>query len=122
MVAAAYPPSVQRPALLDLVKALGCRDNALRRDECGDWRVEGRHGHVYAVPGFQFFVMGWTTKGWNAAKAALAFAERALGEAGLERLRSHGFKPAINGSKSGQDGKVGSAGMVVASPSGEAVL
>ena len=32
----AFPPTRQRPALLELVKALGCRDNALRRDECGD--------------------------------------------------------------------------------------
>jgi hypothetical protein len=49
-----FPPTVQRPALLELVKALGCRDNALRRDECSDWRVNGKQGHIYAVPeGFQ---------------------------------------------------------------------
>ncbi len=79
-----YPPAKQRPALLELVKALGCRDNALRRDECGDWAVFGKHGHIYAVPGsldrpktpgFQIMVMGWTARGWNAAKGALAFAE-----------------------------------------------
>jgi hypothetical protein len=28
----AFPPSAQRPALLDFVEALSCRDNALRRD------------------------------------------------------------------------------------------
>jgi hypothetical protein len=71
-----YPPAVQRLALLELVKALGCRDNALRRDECSDWRINGRQGHIYAVPeGFQIMVMGWTTKGWNAAKKALTFAK-----------------------------------------------
>jgi hypothetical protein len=49
-----YPPTVQRPALLKLRDALGCRENALRRDECGDWRVKGRQGQIYAVPeGFQ---------------------------------------------------------------------
>ena len=36
-----FPPTAQRPALLTLVEALGCRDNALRRDECGDWATEG---------------------------------------------------------------------------------
>jgi hypothetical protein len=65
----AFPPTRQRPALLELVKALGCRDKALRRDECGDWRVEGRSGHIYAVPGsldrpstrgFQIFIAGST--------------------------------------------------------------
>ena len=46
-----YPPAVQRPALLKLVEALGCRDAALRRDECGDWRINGKYGYIYAVPG-----------------------------------------------------------------------
>ena len=46
-----YPAKDQRLALLELVKALGARDNSLRRDECGDWRIEGRSGHIYAVPG-----------------------------------------------------------------------
>ena len=41
----------KREALLKLAKALGCRDNALRRDENGDWRISGSKGCVYAVPG-----------------------------------------------------------------------
>lgn len=42
---------------------------ALRRDECGDWRINGSRGHVYAAPGhFQFFVIGWSANGWNRAK------------------------------------------------------
>ena len=74
-MADSYPPVTQRPALLDFAKAIGSRDAALRRDECGDWRVGGSHGHVYAVPGgFQIVVMGWTAKGWNLAKQALSFA------------------------------------------------
>lgn len=75
-----YPPAVQRPALLELVKALGCRDNALRRDECGDWRIEGRSGHIYAAPGslerpdtpgFQIYVERESVREWSYAKKAL---------------------------------------------------
>ena len=71
-----YPPSVQRPALLALVKALGCRDSALRRDACGDWRIEGRFGHIYAAPGsldrrdtpgFQIYIAG-SARWWTSAK------------------------------------------------------
>ena len=68
-----FPPSVQRPALLSFAVALGCRDNALRRDECGDWRISGRTGHVYAVPGgFQAFIFCRSPRLWGWAKKALA--------------------------------------------------
>jgi hypothetical protein len=76
---------VQREALLKLTEALGCRNNALRRDEGGDWRILGKQGWIYAVPnGFQlvFFarngVTEWDGVGphmedyWN-AKRALTF-------------------------------------------------
>jgi hypothetical protein len=75
-----YPPSVQRPALLKLVEALGSRPAALRRDECGDWRVMGRLGHIYAVPeGFQICFRGAPefeepppgSKAWGFAKTAM---------------------------------------------------
>lgn len=84
-----YPPTVQRPALLKLVEALGCRDAALRRDECGDWRINGKFGHIYAVPGipwggmektegFQLYFRGAaefeepsTSKAWTWAKKSL---------------------------------------------------
>ena len=71
-----YPPSLQRPALLALAKSLGSRDRALRRDEHGEWRINGSKGHAYAVlEGFQFMVMGCeTARQWTAAKKALAFA------------------------------------------------
>lgn len=63
-----------RESLLAFNEAIGARRNCLRRDECGDWRISGRKGHVYAAPeGFQIFVMGWTAKGWNAAKRDLSF-------------------------------------------------
>ena len=76
----AYPPTVQRPALLKFAEALKCRDNALRRDECGDWRINGKQGHIYAVPGtinqpgtpgFQIYVQRESIRGWSAAKTAL---------------------------------------------------
>ena len=53
-MADAYPPTKQRESLLLFRLALNCRDNALRRDECSDWRINGKQGHIYAVPeGFQ---------------------------------------------------------------------
>lgn len=76
-----YPAAMQREALLKFAEALGCRDAALRRDECSDWRIGGQHGHIYAVPGslerrgvpgYQIFVMGWTARGWNAARAVIS--------------------------------------------------
>jgi hypothetical protein len=79
-----YPPAKQRTALLKLVSALGCREAALRRDECGDWRIEGSNGHAYAVPGtldqpnrpgFMLYVMTGSPKAWTFAKRALAFAK-----------------------------------------------
>jgi len=74
---------MSRPALLKFAEALGSRDSALRRDECGDWRINGSRGHVYAVPGsldeptrpgFQIFVTCETGMAWTYAKKALAFA------------------------------------------------
>ena len=37
--------------LLKLIEALGCRDKARRRDECRDWRIIRKLGHIYALPG-----------------------------------------------------------------------
>jgi hypothetical protein len=90
-VADIYPPTVQRPALVRLVEALGCRDAALRRDECGDWRVVGKFGHIYALPGaldklgcegFQIYFRGSVefeeppkgSKAWAFAKQATSSA------------------------------------------------
>jgi hypothetical protein len=80
----AYPLAKQRAALLKLISALGCREAALRRDECGDWRIEGSNGHAYAVPGtldrpnrpgFMLYVMTGSQKAWTFAKRALVLAE-----------------------------------------------
>ena len=79
-----YPPAIQRAALLDLAAALGSRHDTLRRDECGDWRIEGSSGHVYAVPGaldqpkrpgFAIFVMTESARAWTFAQRALSFAK-----------------------------------------------
>jgi hypothetical protein len=76
-----FPPERQREALLSLQSAIGTAPRALRRDGCGDPRIEGKHGHVYAVcglagakppkAGFQMFVLDWTARGWKAAKDVL---------------------------------------------------
>ena len=79
-----FPTTKQRAALLKLTKTLVSRDSALRRDECGDWRIEGSSGHVYAVPGtldqpnwpgFMLYIMTGSPKAWTFAKRALAFAK-----------------------------------------------
>ena len=64
-----------RTRLLELAVALHSRKKALRRDECGDWRIGGTRGHIYAVPeGFQIYVRG-TARAWGFAKRALSFAK-----------------------------------------------
>jgi hypothetical protein len=69
-----FPPAKQRPALLEMAKALLSRDKALRRDENGDWRILGKKGHVYAVPeGFQIWISGGTAAWWTAAKRKLKY-------------------------------------------------
>jgi hypothetical protein len=76
-----FPPTKQRPALLAFAEALDSRASALRRDECGDWAIFGRNGHIYAVPeGFQLMVgcdtvdSGFSKSGWSWAKKRLKFA------------------------------------------------
>jgi hypothetical protein len=67
-----FPPAKQRPALFDFAKALGSRDSALRRDECGDWAIFGKRGHIYAVPdGFQIVVQCGSAREWSYARKAL---------------------------------------------------
>jgi hypothetical protein len=90
-----FPPVKQRPALLELAEALDSRLGALRRDECGDWAIFGKRGHIYAVPligpvargvpvtvGFQL-VIGTaiehesrnSARQWTADKKRLAFCQ-----------------------------------------------
>ncbi len=70
-----HPPTKQKMMLEPFAKALGSADNAFRRDECGDWRINGSRGHVYAAPeGFQIFVKARSKLAWTWAKRSLAFA------------------------------------------------
>ena len=92
-MASHFNNGMARAALLDLAKSLTSRGAALRRDECGEWRIDGRGGHVYAVPGtlddpdrpgFMIHVLNeklergtvdrWTRRGWTYAKRVLSFA------------------------------------------------
>jgi hypothetical protein len=85
-----YPPARQRKALVRLVQALGSWDRALQRDECGDPRLIGKYGHIYAVlgtldrphvEGFQIYFRGAEefeepppkSTAWAHAKKAMAF-------------------------------------------------
>jgi hypothetical protein len=71
-----YPPALQREALAVFAQALGSASSALRRDECGDPRIFGKRGHVYAVPeGFQLYCVCESPRAWTYAKRALSFAE-----------------------------------------------
>jgi hypothetical protein len=45
-----FPPAKQRERLQQFVDALDCRAKALIRDECGDWAIQGKQGHIYACP------------------------------------------------------------------------
>ena len=71
-----YPPKIQRPALLELQKALDSRRDCLRKDECGDWAIFGKVGHIYAVPnGFQLVIFMSSAAKWNHVKERLNFCE-----------------------------------------------
>jgi hypothetical protein len=66
----------ERERLSGFARPLRSRAVALRRDERGNWRMNGSRGHVHAAPeGFQILVMGWWANGWNRAKRVLLFAQ-----------------------------------------------
>jgi hypothetical protein len=70
-----FPPAIQWPRLLEFRQAIDARQASLRRDDCGDWAVSGRAGHVYAVPeGFQLYVAtGERPLKWTWIKKKLGF-------------------------------------------------
>jgi hypothetical protein len=39
------------PALLEFAAAFGSASAALRRDDNDDWRIKGKLGFIYAIPG-----------------------------------------------------------------------
>jgi hypothetical protein len=63
-----------RQQQLALLSALGTWDRALRRDECGAWRINGEHGHIYTWGDGQTWVM-WIggSHRWSVAKKDLPF-------------------------------------------------
>jgi hypothetical protein len=77
-----YPPMRQRPVLLAFAEALGSASTTLRRDENGDWRIKGKLGFIYAVPGtlaepgrqgFELFCEREAKQAWTWAKKLLSF-------------------------------------------------
>ena len=70
------------PRLLAFAEALGSASNTLRRDENGDWRIKGKLGFIYAVPGtldesgregFQLYCERETKQAWTWSKKLLNF-------------------------------------------------
>jgi hypothetical protein len=72
-----FPPAKQRSALLAFAEACCTRSDKLRRDECGNWCIFGKQGHVFAVPdgGYQLLVFRQSAQRWTYAKRRLSFAE-----------------------------------------------
>jgi len=64
-----------RASLLALVAALDASPLALRRDECGDWRILGKLGHVYADgAGYLLCVVSdESVRRWSNVKARCGF-------------------------------------------------
>lgn len=57
-----------------LMLALDCAHNALRRDECGDYRINGRRGHICRDgPGWLLCVAAGSARAWNSYKRRLGF-------------------------------------------------
>ncbi len=61
----------------ELLKALSASDLALRLDECGAWRINGRSGHIFtdADGGWVMSVICSTARTWTSVKNRLAFCE-----------------------------------------------
>jgi hypothetical protein len=81
-MAGVYPPVQQRATLLAFAEALSSASTALRRDNNGDWRIKGKLGLIYAVPGilgepsregFQLYCERETRQAWSWAKKLLSF-------------------------------------------------
>lgn len=63
-----------KPELEQLIIALECSLTARVKDECGDWRVVGRKGHIYVEPeGFYIYHDAGSKQAWTWAKKTLAF-------------------------------------------------
>jgi hypothetical protein len=76
-----YPSVRQRPALIAFAEALGSASTTLRRNDNGDWRIKGRLGFIYAIPGtldepgrerFLLYCERETKQAWTWAKKFLS--------------------------------------------------
>lgn len=75
-----------------LLAALGAWDRALRRDECGAWCINGKHGRVYTWGDgktWELYVACQSSRGWTSAKTRLAFCEVTQDAAWEGCLRLH---------------------------------
>jgi len=70
-----FPASMQRPPILEFHAALNVGAARLRRDDCGDWVISGRCGHIYAAPeGFTIMVNAQErSRRWGFVKRWLSF-------------------------------------------------
>ena len=61
-----------RNLMLDLLQSLNGAKTALRRDECGDWTIFGKHGHIHTDGSdFYIFLTCPTRKMWGNRKRKL---------------------------------------------------
>jgi len=63
-----------RDHLEALLTALPASPLGLRRDDCGDWRIQGRRGHIYRDgDGYLIVFVSGTARGWTFAKRQFTF-------------------------------------------------
>lgn len=62
------------PTLEAMISALDCSRLAKRRDEAGDWRIEGHNGWIYEQPeGFYLFYNPCSSRAFGFGKKDLSF-------------------------------------------------
>lgn len=67
---------VDRDTQRRLMRALEAAHTALRRDECGAWRINGTHGHVYTWGddrSWLLYVASGSPRKWTEDKKRLSF-------------------------------------------------
>lgn len=79
-----YSPTKHKQPLFEFLQALEGQWKTLRKDECGDWRITGKWGNIYAVPGvlkkgldktegFQLYVQETSARAWGFCKKEMCF-------------------------------------------------
>jgi hypothetical protein len=65
-----------RAAQIMLLNALSAWERALRRDECGAWRVNGQRGHIYTWgdgKSWLLYIQADSPRHWSSIKKQLSF-------------------------------------------------